>query len=215
MTGSSGPGVGLSTDLATPTSAEGSPFTVAAAVSLLVSGSGSLPVVFVAMLVMAPDCVTMAVSVSCALSSTPSRPMDHSPAGDDKYMPWVADAPVSTRPGGNRSTTVTFVATFGPLLTASIVKVTVSPIATVVGDACLLSAMSASRFTWVSASAALLVGSGSVVVLLTCARFRIGLGAAYPSGTANVAMMVRVSPGAIAPRHRGTPWCKRRCWTRT
>src|SRR5262249_61297128 len=72
-------GVGLSTVFWRARSAEGAAFSGAAAVSLLVFGSGSLAAVLVAMLVITPGCVTCAVMVSVALAPFWRAPTCHCP----------------------------------------------------------------------------------------------------------------------------------------
>src|SRR6516164_8128135 len=74
-------GVLLSTVFWMPTSAAAAVFSVAAALSLLVSGSGSLAAVLVAMLVSVPACVTCTMRVSVAPWLFGSVPTAHQGGG--------------------------------------------------------------------------------------------------------------------------------------
>src|SRR5262249_37552973 len=141
----------------------------------LVSGSGSLAAVLVAMLVSVPACVTCTRSVSVALWPLLSVPTDHWPV-PAAYEPCDGTADTNASPAGSTSVTTTPLAWFGPLFVAVTTAVTVSPTSAKVGVTLFVSATSARVSTGVCAVAVLLPGVGSGVVLATLAVWAIGFG---------------------------------------
>src|SRR5262249_35041324 len=150
-------------------------FSEAAAVSLLVSGSGWSAAVFTAMLVITPGRSTVASSVSVAKSPAFRRPTCHAPLVSVE-VPFGGVPVTSVRPAGSTSVTTTLLAAFGPAFAACTVKVTVSPTSASDGVTLFVTDTSARVSTMVRTVAVLLVGSLSGVVLVTVAVSTIGSG---------------------------------------
>jgi len=106
-------------------------------------------------------------------------------------------------PEGKGSTSVTPVAGDGPLFVTTSRYEKGSPITTGSGTIVLTTERSAA--TEVETLAALFDRSGSVVVEETEAALTIGVGAVYPAGTWNVAVIVDDAPAARPPRVHGKP----------
>src|SRR5262249_56110141 len=113
---SSTAGAGSSTVFCSPTSAGGvvvEGLMVEVPESLLGFGSTSLPAVLVATLVIVPDCVTWATSVSCVLVPFASVPTVHVPSLAT-YNPCAGEKLMRLSPAGRTSVIPTPLAWFGP-----------------------------------------------------------------------------------------------------
>src|SRR5262245_49929679 len=191
----------LSTDFSTARSAAGTALVVAALESFAVTGSGSVSPVLTARFVNVPGPVTVARMSSRTVAPDATSPTVHVPVVAS-YAPGAGTEDTNWSPAGRLSVTSTAVAGFGPWFSTVTVTVIVSPTRTPAAGTDVVTSTSASRLSTVVKLAELFAAAGCGVVLETVAVLTKVAVVATVAGT-NVAVIVRLAPGARVPRSHG------------